>query len=334
MNYETFISVINKTSRVKIRNAIKVIEQLYNDANDEEDSIDEYCKIYDLYDFLLEQSVFEGDEFDFHNLAIVCARQDDYLSACKWLDKGLEIYPFSIDLLSDYLNYGMQCNKIKECNNAYNKLLKRKDKWNWRAYKFSIDYLIALSNIDCSERDSIIEKLIVEFQRNLPYEEDAYLVEAEYLYRKNIIENDESAHSFVSVLTYVTSDKCKVKRIPKCALKLADYYYDTGKNIETAIQLIERCKKDSVETQRSINREYVYLLSSLCYITRYYEMISKGNCKKIDIEKTIKTAYHNYHIAALNMFDLRVKESKKIIESIVRETGIAYPFDDGIENDF
>ena len=93
-------------------------------------------------------------------------------------------------------------------------------------------------------------------------------------------------------------------------------------------------QKDSVETQITINREYVYLLSSLCYITKYYEMINIGNYKKIDIEKTIKAAYHNYHIAALNMFDLRVKESKKIIESIVRETGIAYPFDDSIENDF
>lgn len=334
MTYETFLSVVKKTSRVKLHDAIKVLQSLYTEANREDNAIEEYSKIYDLIDFLFQQPVFEGDDSDYHNIAVVCAKQEDYDSACKLLDIGMQQYPYCIDLLADYLCYGVQCNRIDKCKTVYERLQSQESIWSWRAFKFSIDFLTYLTDVDGVNRDEIIETLIDKFQKSLPEREDSYLVEAEYLFNRNYISNcySKTGNSFVSVLTYTTSDECPVKRTPKCDLKLADYYYCNGKNIDEAIRLLNRCKKDSVEVQQSVNREYVFVLLALCYVTQYYNSIEERNIDEQKIEEIVLNAYKNYHIAAIEMYDLRVQDCKKIIEAFVRETGIPYPYDDNIEN--
>jgi len=333
MTCETFLSIVEKTKRVKIRDAMQVIEELYRQALAEEEAIEEYCKIYDLFDLLIQQSMFIGDSDDYHNLAVVCAKQDDFDAACRFLEVGLKKYPYCIDLLADYLNYGMQCDKEEICNEMYEKLISRKADWNWRAYRFAIDYLINLSDMDRVNRDEEIYSLIIEFQNKLPDDEDAYLIQAEFLSKKseNGKKGNNSEPTFVSILTYVTSDESPVRRTPKCDLKLADYYYNNGSNIEKAIQLLERCKKDSVEAQPSVNRSYVYLLSALCKMTLSYSNRIDDSWE--EIETLAMDVYKDYHIASLNKADTRVYNCRSLIESFVRETGISYPYDDGIDND-
>lgn len=332
MTYNTFLAIIEKTSRVKIGDAIKVLEDLYQQAITSEDSIDEYCKIYDLIDIIFRQTIFIGDGDDYHNIAVICAKQDDYDAACRFLDCGLRQYPYNIDLLADYLKYGMKCNLYSQCEKVYENLIAKKDNWNWRAYRFAIDYLIDLSDMDLLERDQEIRTLIADFQTNLPDEEDAYLVEAEYLQNRNMSKcrEDTEKHTFASVLQFATSDKCPVKRTPKCDLNLADFYYNNGTNIEKALELLERCKKDSVEIQRSVNRNYVYLLSALCKMTQYYDSNIKTSPESE--EELIGSIYQDYHIAALGMTDSRVRDCKKLIESFVRETKVPYPYDDAVDN--
>lgn len=283
MTLDTFLAVTNKTARVKITDARFVLEALYQQADGADDAIDEYCKIYDLIDFIFLQQTFIGDGDDYHNIAVTCAKQEDFDTACRFLDHGLKYYPFNVDLLADYLKYGMKCNRKEECQRAYQNFSTRKTSWNWRAYKFAIDYLLELSNIDSTDRSEIVVSLIVDFQANLPEEEDAYLVEAEYLQNKKNEDNQLSNHTFVSVLQYATSDCSPVRRTPKCDLMLADYYYTNGINIEKALELLERCKKDSVEVQRSVNRNYVYLLSALCKINQYYEKKRKYALRKSNL---------------------------------------------------
>ncbi len=331
MTYETFLWIIDKTKRVKISDAMYVVEELYRQTLTLEDAIDEYCKIYDLFDLLFNQPVFIGDSDDYHNIAVVCAKQDDFDAACRFLDRGLKEYPYCIDLLADYLNYGMQCDKKQLCKEMYNKLESKKLDWNWRAYKFAIEYLINLSDIDCINRDREIISLITEFKNKMPDDENAYLIEAEFLQKRCENSKNDIETTFVSVLTYVTSDESPVGRTPKCDLKLADYYYNNGSDIEKAIQLLERCKKNSIEVQPTVNRSYVYLLSALCRMTQFY-----SNCinnRGEDVEKLAMDVYKNYHIAALNRMDVRVYDCRNLIESFVRETGIPYPYDDGINND-
>ncbi len=333
MNYNTFIAVINRRSNVKLRDAMGILEELYAQANGSEDAIDEYCKIYDLVDIILQQKTYEGDDSDFHNLAVVCALQEDYEIACQILDKGLELYQYSKDLLADYLNYGMQCGRKEQCAIAYEKLQTLKDSWNWRAYLFSIDYLKYLSSTDGTNKDKEIIELINEFQANQPEKEEAYLAEAEYLFGKNMIASkDEKERSFVSVLEYAISENCPTKRTPKCDLKLADYYFDRGIHLDKAIELLQRCKKNSSEVQQSINRKYVYLLLSLSYMNKFYEI--KNNLQQDDelIRETIMNVYENYHKAAIGSSDSRVQGCKHLIEVFVIESGVAYPYDDNIAN--
>ena len=197
MTYETFLSIIERTKRVKISDAMSIIEELYRQAISSEDAIEEYSKIYDLFDLLLQQPMFIGDADDYHNLAVVCAKQGDFDVACRFLDIGLNRYPYCIDLLADYLNYGMQCDRKESCNEAYEKLILKKDDWNWRAYRFAIDYLINLTSIDCDSRDDKILSLITDFQNKLPDDED-------YIFRVVIPEE-----KVVEVKDGVTKEKVK-----------------------------------------------------------------------------------------------------------------------------
>lgn len=332
MTNETLTAVIQRTSKAKLRDVIGVVEELYRQTEMDGDTIDSYYKLYDLFDLVLQQPLLEGTENDFHNLTVTCARQDDYDTACRFLEKGLVQYPHSVDLLSDYLSYGMNCGRNDQCQTIYTRLLEQRKAWNWRAYHFSISYLMKVSLIDPKD----ILRLIEEFQVKLPTREESYLDEAEFM--DMFSGNVESSRTFLSILEYATSEACPVQRTPKCDLRLADYYYNVGKDLIKAGQLLERCKRNSVESQPSVNRSYVYLLSSLCKMSQYYDAIGSGKSQEVGSRENEKInivldIYNDYHIAALNCSDSRVRGCKNLIETFIRETSIPYPYDDdGIES--
>lgn len=332
MTYDTFLSLIEKTSRVKICDAIGILDNLYQQAQLSDDAIDEYYRIYDLVDLIFQRNTFIGDNDDYHNIAVVCAKHYDYDIACRFLERGLLHFPLNVDLLADFLKYGMRCGRNDQCKEVYKNLILRKSDWNWRAYRFTIDYLVDLINIDSTDRSDDIASLIVDFQLHLPEEEDSYLVEAEYLKNSKVAQNNPKFinHTFLSVLEYATSCNSPVKRTPKCDLKLADYYYENGMNIKKALELLERCKRDSIEVQRSVNRGYVYLLSALCKMAQYYDL--KNELTIEEKNSYVRSIYQDYHIAALETEDSRVQDCKKLLESFIRETEIPYPYDDSVNN--
>lgn len=84
------------------------------------------------------------------------------------------------------------------------------------------------------------------------------------------------------------------------------------------------------EIQRSVNRNYVFLLSALCKMSQYYDI--KDQCDYKRSEALASEIYQDFHVAALDLTDARVRDCKKLIESFVRETQIPYPFDDGVAN--
>ena len=334
MTYETIMAVIEKTAKVKLKDVQGVVEELYYNVNSEDDSIDYFYKLNDLIELVLKQKLFEGDENDYHNLSVTYAREGDYYSACRYLEKGIQHFPYAVDLLADYLSYGMQCDKIEECVEMYERLLKVRNRWNWRAYQFSIDYLMKLLSVSPSANIDDIETIVNEFVEKMPEREESYISKAEFI--ETFRNKKLSDESFVSVLEYATSEECIVQRTPKCDLRLSEYYYDLGQNLERANELIERCKINSIELQLSVNRNYVYLLSSLCKMSLFYRTAEKGVKKTIEgteREKMVLDIFDDYHIAAINRHDSRVRGCKDLIIAFVRETGIPYPYDDGIVND-
>jgi hypothetical protein len=156
MDYNTILNVIRITGRVPVAKVNNLVNRLIVNArkhslnNDDDD--DElistnhpYIKLYELIVFLLQQEIFVGDKDDFHNISVSLASNDDYDYACEFLERGLAKYPYSIDLLADYLKYCVNVNiqKGREYAERLNSI--DKTKWNWRAFRFSCEYLKALS---------------------------------------------------------------------------------------------------------------------------------------------------------------------------------------------
>ena len=333
MNYESLIALVKQSGRVKLNDLINVISSLLYNASTEEDAVEYLMKKDNLMTLIYEQHIFEGGSDEFHNLSVILAQEGEYYHACKILDKGLEKYANSIDLLADYLNYGMKCGEEERCKEIYKKLVMMRRRWSWRAYQFVIDYLKICLDRDASEDIDQIKEIADEFIQVIPDKEEGYLAKAQLL-KEMRQENGEE--TFLAVLEYVTSDLSPVQRTPKCDLTLADYYYEIGKNLKAAKAMIERCKRNSVETQLSVNRNYVYLLSALCKISLFYDSIKEGETKKVEEgsqkEKEILDIYNDYHIA-VGTNDARILKHREIIEAFVKETGVPYQYDDGVVND-
>ena len=333
MNYETLTEITKQSGRVKLKDLINVISNLLYKASTEEDSIEYLLQKDDLMTLVYEQRMFEGGADEFHNLTVILAQNGEYYHACKVLDIGLKKYANSVDLLADYLNYGMKCGEEERCAEIYKRLEKLRNHWNWRAYQFAIDYLRISFNEETGEGIDQIKKIADEFIQAIPDKEEGYLTKAQLL--KEMRQETEN-ENFLSILEYVTSDSSPVQRTPKCDLTLADYYYDIGKDLNAAKRMIERCRRNSVETQMSVNRNYVYLLSALCKISLFYDSIKDGESKKVEIgshrEKEIIDIYDDYHIA-VGTNDASILKHREIIEAFVKETSVPYPYDDGVVND-
>lgn len=329
MTYETLTIIIEKTNRVKLQDLIEVVDQLFNYTHAASDTAEYLLEKDSLLDLACSQDLFEGSMVDFHNLSVNLAREGDYFNACRILDKGLTRYAYSVDLLADFLNYGMNCGLEQRCQEIYDRLFSIKDLWNWRAYQFSIDYLKESQKnrplVDLNE----LRELVDEFVEKEPDVEESYLEKAEFL---RDMGTEDERDSFVSVLEFATSDACPLKRTPKCDLTLADYFYDKGGDLNKALTLIERCKRNSVEVQLSVNRDYVYLLSALCRISLFYDSLDSDIGKKVSEDseqwQQVMKVFDDFHIAASGEMDSRVRKCKNIIRAFEKETSVPYPYDD------
>ena len=333
MTCESLCEIIERTGKVKIRDLSQVVTETFQYAAQEENAAEYLVPLQKVMETVDSQSVFEGSPDDFHNLSVAFARQEEYLYAYQILQKGLERFPYAVDLLADSLNYGMQCNHYEDCIKNYETLLRVRKRWNWRAYQFSIEFLKKRMDMTPDVDIDELKQLVQDFIHAQPEHEEGYLEKAKLI--RDYGSDDETQHeTYASVLEYALSDECPVGRTPKCALSLADYYYDNA-DLSGALRIIDICKKDSVEIQFSVNRNYVYLLSALCRMSMYYDSVhseSKKAEKGSEQEKQVLMVYEDYHVAAVDPHDSRVQGCRKTIEAFVRETGVSYPYDDDIEN--
>lgn len=231
--------------------------------------------ITDLVQRVIKQDVKPGDAADWHNFAVDIAREDLYDLACDLLDSGLEIYPKNIDLLADYLQYGINCERTEKCKKYY-KVLSNipKIRWSWRGYCFSVSYLKYLWERCDAEKE--LEKLqrdmmnLVElFRTNLPFDEECYRCEADIYKLLNMRKEEEA------VLRSALND---LKIAPKCALRLADMLFDRG-DYEEALLHIQRGLRDAMQTQQSINEGYLYYLMGLTKIA-----LIEQNCSEMSAD--------------------------------------------------
>ncbi len=286
------------------------LEYIY--GMDDDTAREDLC---DLIDQFLAQDQQSGDADDFHNFAVELARKDEYILACKVLDCGLELFPKNVDLLADYLQYGVSCNKIEECKKVYKTLIKiPKRRWTWRGFAFLIDYLQFL--IDRSDSDKEIDakeeemiEIASDFRNRFPYSEESYRVEASVYH---ILAPEKETDILKKALD-------NVKVAPKCALRYADIMFERG-FYEEAAEAISRGISDATQTQSSVNEGYIYYLSALCKIA----VIQKKNKDFVITKEEAEDIYSDFNIALSRFRETRSSYTDVIItktNAIVNKSG-------------
>jgi len=182
-----------------------------------------------------------GTSSDYHNYAVVFAVAEDYTSACDVLLLGLEKYTTDVDLLSDFLLYATSSSKIEHyelCEEKYDLLKTRHLLWNWRAYDFSIEYLLDKLDRGRGDIEEIKKEclsLAQKYQADVPTNELAYIAEARiysiFREHENEIKALEKAYA---------KDDIRLVRVCVC---LARIYLEQKKPNE-AIECMARAIRD------------------------------------------------------------------------------------------
>lgn len=271
----------------------KIKEYLY-DENDE--------ALYEMINDILSQEKVVGSADDFHNLAVDFSRRDDYETACNILDEGLKRFPKSVDLLADYLQNGINCDRDKLCKEYFCRLQKiPMMRWTWRGFSFGIDYMKSLAdNIETEEelmkwKEEMLD-LANNYYKYFPDSEDTFLVKADIYQYFNDREKE----------TEILDEALKkIKSCPKCSLRLADIFFNKGE-YKQALGYIEKCKYGAVQTQEKINQGYMYYLSGLCKAAEIHETGLYDN------ENMIKDIYTDFSIA--EKLKMSFSSYKKVME--------------------
>ena len=272
----------------------------------------------DLLDALLScQDSLTGGADDFHNFTISILKiSSDNRSALQIAEEGLKLHGDNTDLLADAIRYGRSCGEQEECANWYNKLLTiDKSAWTWRAFSFSIDFLLDEYASKRATSEKILA-LVKEYQKYKPDEEDAWLSESEFYSRTN------NRSKGIEVLE--AADQM-FKFCPKCWLRLADIKMDDGLYDE-AEPFIKKLRRNP-KSGESVNMSYVFLLDGLCRMTK---MMATDEYEEGEYDvKEILRVYKSFNVAT-SMPGYRDDIRRQIVEQIdrlERETDVEYPYD-------
>lgn len=257
--------------------------------------------LYGLRDLVLTGTI-KGSGDEFHNFCVNYASRGDYESACNLLKVGLSQHSLSTDLLADYLQYGIKCGKEDDCNKYYAQLNAiPKNRWTWRSFDFSIDYLKAITSSlsDTTEiefKKAEMISLVDEFQKQMPYNEQPFLAKAE-IYEFFGLHNDATE----TLKTAVNS----IKVSPKCCLKYSDLMLEHGEYNEV-ITTTKRGIVASAQDQATVNIGYLFYLSALAKDALIHER------EVYQDETAILDVYSDYRIAEALLDASRIAYLKTI----------------------
>lgn len=271
----------------------------------------------DLLDALLScQDPLTGGADDFHNFTVSISKiSGDNRSALQIAEQGLKLHSDNTDLLADAILYGRNCGERDDCATWYKKLLTiDQSAWTWRAFSFSIDYLLDEYASKKTTSDEI-QKLVSAYQKYKPDEEDAWLSEYDFY---------NSTNNRSKGLEALNTADAKFRFCPKCWLRLADIKMDDGLYDE-AEPFIKKLKRNP-KSGESVNMSYVFLLDGLCRMTKLMNT-DEYEDGEYD-EKEIYRVYKSFNIST-SMPGYRDNIRQQIVEQIdrlERETGVDYPY--------
>ena len=206
---------------------------------------------------------FQGSNYEFHNVAVEIADFGYYDRACQLLDSGIAQYPNDTDLLADYLEFGIKCNKVDVCNNYFTKLDEIDDKKNtWRSFNYLINFLIYNINIasDNTEINALKNQsltLIERFKKCLPRDELAYL--SEFKLYEATFEKDLGLEKLEK---FLNSENRIAKVAPRCHLRFIDEMLEMGE-YEKVVLYASDGAAEAAQEQESVDTGYFFYALAL-----------------------------------------------------------------------
>lgn len=321
MNGNAYLNILELKHGCNMSELHGVITDIFRDTEMAKEKQIEL--LYRISESALSKEEFIGTSTDFHNISVECAKRNAEDLACDYLERGLHKYPKSVDLLADYISYGTACDRSERCREYYQTLAGiSKTNWNWRAFRFSIDYLM-ISLETGSTGEEIKQSALTlseEFRQYLPHDENGYLAQAEIYHKFN--ERDLE-------ITILEEAVANITRAPKSLLRLADIYFSEGR-LEDALALLQRCERDSLETQMGINQGYLYFLDGLCRSNILMKELDKEEqTDREEIRGKVMEIYDNLKIARKilkSTHDSLSDEWRILITLLETKTKIDYPY--------
>lgn len=278
----------------------------------QEDHIDELEKI-----FLQSGIQWAGSSNEYHNLAVDLSKTGRNHMACVVLEKGLAEYPACVDLLGDYLKYGIDDVRWEQCENCYQvlKSLNRND-WNWRAYSFSIDYLLEKrkKTTSLSERNGLRSEILRLANAFVEKEgSDIAYFDLANAYNEFNNKHEERATLEAAIAANAFS--------PRCSLRLADIDISAG-NYHAALKWLKVCEI-AFKPQLDVNLAYVYLLKVLSKSSLLLSKIIENGASDTIYQEEAHSIYRDYNSAiAIGLDGIMQKTAKAVIAVIENQSEV------------
>lgn len=298
--YSRFTKEIIETKTASVLRAYEITSELLSksDLSEDEEEYSQQSK-YEMAVTLLDlvlKSNLNGDADDFHNYSLTFVEIEYFDHALRILEAGLRRYELNTDLLADYLKYlpsSSTENWREKCNEIYSKLIATpKRSWTWRAYHFSIEYLLKLlENVDADGKKIKTEclDLVREFKLAFPNDERPYLAEASI----RLTFKEET----LALKTWQRAIDKEGLRCPRCAISIAEKAFDR-KEYEKALEYLIRAEKDSIELRGSFDLAYIYYCRLLAQISKYIiETHGDNNFESIEGHTAlVEDIFSNYRL--------------------------------------
>ncbi len=321
VSYELLCSEVEQYKRINLSYVQIVIEKLASEiAKSYEDDIYEFSpskKLKDLADWIGSPLIkYIGTTDDFHNISVAYARLDMYEEACVVLERGLNETPMNIDLIADSIQYGIKRGSegIKQSQKYYKRLKTISDnEWNWRAFSFSIDYLIAEleRTVNSSKRKQLKKEI---------YELSDTFIAKKNSDRAYYDKSEVYKHFGDSDLEKTTLNEAikKLESAQLCRFRLADIEFEKG-HYQASINMLKSCLFD-FKMQDVINKGAAFLILAMNRASLYF---GKSDKMLLDEDKAeIESIYNDIDSARSYGLD-SFENAANILEKVIGlQTGI------------
>ena len=269
LTYNTLMDSVSIENILDLSDASQAVQVLMH-ATDDEEYITDYSesskkKMRDIARlFLKEELDIHGDSDDYHNLAVDYSSLRMFSCACMIIERGLNHFQASVDLLADLIEYSTKSGQMDKAEKTYKKLLKvRRQLWNWRAYVFSIQYLNEkVKTLTQKAIDKVKSEVLALSEEFVQYSmKHSEIKDIAYHARSQVSSVYGGEDSEEKVLLAVYEKDTSIA--PRCALRLAQIYFEREK-FEDSIKYLNKVLPGLSKPQPSFNSAYAYMLRAMC----------------------------------------------------------------------